>query len=258
MINNNRSLNSFLITFLLFFPISAFADPIVIFDQGHGQQFLAEHNGPLDLSEFANLFTNEGAEVISSNKTISPDVLSGVHALVISGPFLPFAETEIEAILEFIRQGGRLALMAHIGQPLARLIHELGGAISSAAVYEQENIIGENSRNFMVTDLQDHPLTRNLDAFAVYGTWALMAEKESVREIAKTSHDAWIDLNQNGELNKHDAKQVFALILAGSLGNGEFVIFGDDAIFQNRFLQGGNRILGQNLAQWFCLVRQSI
>jgi hypothetical protein len=85
-----------------------------------------------------------------------------------------------------------------------------------------------------------------------------MAEKENVKEIAHTSPESWVDLNQNGELNDRDAKQAFAIILAGSFGEGKFVIFGDDAIFQNRFLQGGNKILGQNLAHWFCAMLTSI
>jgi hypothetical protein len=28
------------------------------------------------------------------------------------------------------------------------------------------------------------------------------------------------------------------------------VLFGDDAIFQNQFLTGGNAVLGKNLARW--------
>jgi hypothetical protein len=248
----------FIFTLLLLLPVSGLAQTTVLFDQGHGQQFLVEKNRPLDLSGLANLFINEGATITTTDKKISSQVLSGVDVLIISGPFVPFTEPEIQAILQFIKQGGRLAVMAHIAQPIARLIKELGGVISSAAVYEQQHILGENPRDFMVTELQDHPLTKNLDAFSAYGTWALMAEKAGVKEIARTSPEAWVDLNQNGELNERDAKQAFAIILAGSIGEGEFVIFGDDAIFQNRFLQGGNRILGKNLAQWFISRLKSI
>ena len=246
------------ITFILLLPFTSFADCIVLFDQGHGQQFLVEKNRPLDLSELATLFINEGATITTSREKISPKVLSGVDILIISGPFAPLLESEIQTILQFVRDGGKLALMAHIAQPIARLIHELGGVISSAALYEQKNIIGTNSRDFMVSQLTHHPLTNGLDTFAAYGTWALMGEKEGVQEIARTSDDAWVDLNMNGVLNDRDAKQAFAIILAGEIGLGKFVIFGDDALFQNQFLQGGNRILGQNLARWFCSLKQTI
>ena len=246
------------ITFILLLPFTSFADCIVLFDQGHGQQFLVEKNRPLDLSELATLFINEGATITTSREKISPEVLSGVDILIISGPFAPLLESEIQTILQFVKDGGKLALMAHIAQPIVRLIHELGGVISSAALYEQKNIIGANPRDFMVSQLTNHPLTNGLDTFAAYGTWALMGEKEGVQEIARTSEDAWVDLNMNGVLNDRDAKQAFAIILAGEIGLGKFVIFGDDALFQNQFLQGGNRILGQNLARWFCSLKQTI
>jgi hypothetical protein len=245
-------------TLILLFPFTSIADSIVLFDQGHGQQFLVEKNRPLDLSELATLFINEGATITTSRDKISSEVLSGIDVLIISGPFAPLLEPEIQAILKFVNDGGRLAVMAHIAQPIAGLILKLGGVISSAAVYEQKNIIGTNARDFMVSHLINHPLTNGLDAFAAYGTWALMAEKEGVQEVARTSDDAWVDLNMNGVLNDRDAKQAFAIILAGEIGLGKFAIFGDDALFQNQFLQGGNRVLGQNLVRWFSHTRQEI
>lgn len=251
MIKEKKIVCSLLFAVLLLFPVNALSDSIVLFDQGHGQQFLVENNRPLDLSELATLFINEGATITTSKEQLSQDALKGVDTLIISGPFAPLADPEIQAILQFVKQGGNLALMAHIAQPIVKLIHELGGVISSAAVYEQKNIIGSNPRDFMVSSLADHPLTNGLDTFAAYGTWALMAEKKGVKEIASTSSDAWVDLNMNGILNDRDAKQSFAIILAGNMGMGKFAVFGDDALFQNQFLQGGNRILGQNLARWF-------
>jgi hypothetical protein len=40
------------------------------------------------------------------------------------------------------------------------------------------------------------------------------------------------------------------VVIAGSLGRGEFAVFGDDAIFQNRFLKDENLLLGKNLVKW--------
>jgi hypothetical protein len=40
------------------------------------------------------------------------------------------------------------------------------------------------------------------------------------------------------------------VIVAGELGAGRFVVFGDDAIFQNKFLDEQNRRLAKNLARW--------
>jgi hypothetical protein len=40
------------------------------------------------------------------------------------------------------------------------------------------------------------------------------------------------------------------VVVTGELGAGRFIIFGDDAVFQNRFLDRQNRQLAKNLARW--------
>jgi len=252
MIRLKRSLQFWLLLFILPFPLPAIAGPTILFDQGHGQQFLSSKNGPLDLSRLATLFTDQGATLITSEGPLTSDSLSNINILVISGPFFPITEPEINAIIQFVDHGGRLAIMAHIASPLIPLLHRLKISISSAAIYEQQNISGNNGRDFMVNHLQEHPLTREMDGFMVYGGWALMGRGTNMQEIAHSSQNAWIDLNGNGILNEKDAKQAFSLIIVGQSGQGSYAIFGDDAIFQNQYLKGGNLLLGGNLARWFC------
>jgi len=72
----------------------------------------------------------------------------------------------------------------------------------------------------------------------------------SASGLARTSPASWVDLNGDGVLSKGDAVGSFALIVSGTLGKGDFVIFGDDAIFQNRFLGDDNKKLAGNLGKW--------
>ncbi|HXQ23784.1 MAG TPA: hypothetical protein VN812_19045, partial [Candidatus Acidoferrales bacterium] len=51
-------------------------------------------------------------------------------------------------------------------------------------------------------------------------------------------------------LDPGDAVQSFGVLVAGQLGLGRFAIFGDDALFQNQFLMGGNVVLARNLVAW--------
>lgn len=249
---------AFFLTLFLFVTQIAQASPIVLFDQSHGQQFLVEKNRTLDLSGLADLFAEEGAIIKTNSEPISDALLHGIDVLIISGPFAPVVEKEVNAILKFIHQGGRLAVMAHISQPLGALLSELGVVVSSLPVAEQENIIGSNPKDFTITNLKPHPLTRDMTSINIYGGWALMNTKMNIDIIARTSHKAWVDLNQNGQLNDRDAVQSFALVLAGTLGQGKFAVFGDDAIFQNQFLKDGNLLLGRNLAVWFLGEKKTI
>lgn len=247
----------FALVFTVLTSVCAAAEPVVLFDQGHGQRFLVEQDRPLDLSGLASVFRQEGAQVRTGDAPLTSALLSGVDILIISGPFKPISEAETDAVLQFVREGGQLAVMVHISQPFLSLFKKLGIVISSLSVNEQENTLG-SPKEFLITKTKDHPLTRNLDAFAVYGGWALKALKPEVTEIAFTSPKAWVDLNQNGELNERDAQQSFAMVASGRLDRGSFVVFGDDAIFQNQFLKGGNLLLAENLVRWFCTRKTSI
>jgi hypothetical protein len=111
-------------------------------------------------------------------------------------------------------------------------------------------VIGGDPINFRVTALSPHALTRKVDSLAVFGAWALMNENADAVIIARTGRTAWVDLNGNNQLDAGDAVQAFGIAVAGHAGEGQFVVFGDDAIFQNEFLTGDNAVLAKNLGCW--------
>ncbi len=228
------------------------AAPVVLFEQGHKQQFLVEQEGTLDLSLFGGLFVEQGALVRTSESPLSKVGLEDVDVLVISGAFAPISEGEAAVIMDFLRQGGKMAIMTHIPSPYKSILPLLGVSVSNGVVREQENVIGSNPTDFRVKDLTPHFLTSSIDTFSIFGGWALLARNDEVHSIARTSSKAWVDLNKNDVLDKQDAMQSFSMVLAGQVGEGTFVVFGDDAIFQNQFLKEENLILARNLVTWFC------
>lgn len=226
------------------------ARPTVLFDQGHGQRFAIERDGDLELSHIATLFRESGYDVASTDSPLTGSLLGSTDALVISGTFKPYAPEEIEAIAAFVDRGGALCIMLHIAPPLSPLLERLGVDHSNGVIHEQENIIDSNPINFQVTLMANHPLFQGIRHFSVYGIWALRSLTPAVQAIAVTSPAAWIDMNRNGRFDPSDPRQSFAVVVVGHSGNGRYVIFGDDAIFQNKFLTGDNATLGRNLAAW--------
>ena len=223
--------------------------PVVLFDEGHGQQFLIDGIGPLHLSGLAQVLREKGLETRSTNQPLTAESLRGVDALVISGAFKPLSADEIAAVHAYLQVGGRMAVMLHIGPPVAQILHRLGVAISNGVIQEREHVLDQDI-NFRVTTLEPHPLTRGLEGFAIYGGWALLPMVEPVRSLAETSSRAWVDLDRNRQLNDGDAVQSFSVLVTGPHGRGEFAVFADDAMFQNRFLEGENLALAGNLARW--------
>lgn len=230
--------------------VAAPKSPVVLFDAAHGERFLPQGEDPLALSDLGKLFVAEGFSLRSGNEPLTPAILAEVDAVVISGPFIPFAPEEIDALSTFVENGGHVSIMLHVAPVAGTLLARFDVIYSNGVIREEPlaQIDGE-ALNFQVTHLGKEPLLVGIDQFAVYGGWALAAEGKSARIVAKSGKKAWIDLNNDRILTHQDAMQPFGIIALGEMGRGDFVIFGDDAIFQNRFLTGGNLLLGKNLVQ---------
>lgn len=222
----------------------------VLFDQGHGQKFVIEKEGDLQLSGFSGLLKEKGYDVRISMGQFNDAALNTADVLLISGAFQPVSPEETDAIVRFIDRGGKLCVMLHIPHPLTGLMSRLKVYPSNGVIQEQDNAINNSPKEFSVTNMETHEITRGLKNFGVHGAWALMTDSPTAQIIARTGPKAWIDLNADGKFDKSDAQQAFAVVIAGTLGKGKYVIFGDDAIFQNKFLSQENMALARNLADW--------
>lgn len=242
-----------LFTALLFFAPDALShpqSPVILFDEGHGMHFIIGKDGPLDLSQLADLIRQQGAVVAGGREKLTGSSLADKKALIISGPFTPYSKEEIEALVNFVLEGGKLAIMLHIPMPVYSLLLRFNVLASKGVIRERNNIIEHKDVYFQTNALFPHMLTGDLKRFSLYGAWGLLNTKPNVHILAETSPQAWIDLNGNNRKDKTERAQSFAMVVAGRLGKGEYLIFGDDAIFQNRFLVAENRKLATNLAAW--------
>lgn len=224
--------------------------PVVLFDAAHGEKFLPDQEDPLALTQLGRLFLDQGFKLRSSKEPLTPALLSAVDAVVISGPFTPLAAAEIDALYAFVERGGHLAIMLHIAPTASPLLARFNLVHSNGVIREEApaQIEGE-ALNFYVTQLQKEELFAGIERFAVYGSWALAAEGKGARIVASSSNNSWVDLNNDRTYSAADARQSFGIVALGEAGAGNFVVFADDAIFQNRFLVNENRRLAENLIQ---------
>jgi hypothetical protein len=226
------------------------AAPAVLFDEGHGQPFLAGGAGPLDLSALAGSFVGAGCTVHTTMQPLDAGQLAGRDVLIISGAFRPLTPAELAAVKDFLEAGGSLAVMLHIAPPLAGLLDLLQVDYANGILHDHQHAISGNSQNFKVVELAAHPLTESAEPFSVYGTWALRGLAPSVAVVAGSSPQGWVDLNHDDRLTPGDAVGSFGVLAAGTVGRGRFVVCGDDALFQNRFFDAGNRRLAERLVAW--------
>jgi hypothetical protein len=229
--------------------VSGAAAQTVLIDNGHGERFTISEKGPLQLSGFADIVRETGAKVVPLNQPISDASLAGADGLVISGAFKPLQADEIDALVRFMIRGGKLAVMLHIAPPLTSLLDRLGIEFTNGVIREHENIIGNNPQDFRSTRLGSHPVLKGVTEFSLYGVWGLRNIDVRSRVVASSSPKAWVDL-QGDKQQKKENTASFGVAVAGDVGKGGFLVFGDDAIFQNKFLDKNNRKLAANLAAW--------
>jgi hypothetical protein len=221
----------------------------VLFDTGHGERFLVGETGPLQLSGFAAICQTAGIRVATLEQPISDASLAGADALVISGAFQPLKPEEIDALIRFMQRGGKLSVMLHIAPPLRGLLDRLGVSYTNGVILERENILEGQPQDFRVNRLGSHPVLQGINEFSLHGAWGLMSLDDRARTVASTSPQAWVDLRHDKVQTKEETAS-FGVTCAGEIGKGGFLVFGDDAIFQNKFLDANNKALAVNLAEW--------
>lgn len=229
------------------------AAPVLLFDESHAQPFRIGQDGPLDLSALAALYRGHGYNVRSQAGNLTSESLAAVDVLILSGPFLPLTAAELKVVLDFIEGGGGLAVMLHVAPPVRQLLHRLEVDFTNGTLRETTGVLGGNPQDFRVANLADHPVTAKLEGFSVYGAWALRGTADHSGILASTSQYGWIDRDGDRRLTTNDAMQTFGVMVGGELGSGRFVVLGDDALFQNRFLDEDNRQLALALANWLAL-----
>lgn len=249
-----RNCRIYILAFILSFCLCSVAigavTSTVLFDESHGQQFLSGSEDSLGLSGLAGLLKERGFTLRASKEELTKETLTDVDLLIVSGPFLPFSDAEIKALTAYLEGGGGLLLLLHVAPPVRDLLHHLDVDFSNGTLREAHHAIDGNPLDFKVNVLADHPVTNGLDGFSVYGAWALRSTAEHVSILAQTSPQAWIDLNRDGRLSNGDAFQSFGVLAVGAIGQGRYAVIGDDAVFQNRFLDEDNRALAAKLSNW--------
>lgn len=227
------------------------AQPVALFDQGHGQRFVVEKTGEMNLGGLAEAFRSSGYEVRSTTEPLTPEALTGVSVVVTSGGFVPHKPEETAALKKFVEAGGGLSVMMHIAPTYEGLLSAFGIVGSSGVVHETENVEAINSLDFTAKDFSAHPLFEGVAGVKFYGSWAVASVKGGAEVVARTSKGGWIDLNRNKVRDeKVEPLGQLGLIAVANPGSGRVAAFGDDAVFQDKFLVGDNKKLASNLAAW--------
>lgn len=145
----------------------------VYFVQGHGERSLeASEEGGLSLAASALSAKNFTVEPLNlAEQTAIPDDAS---LIVLAGPKRPLFEPEVQALANYLAQGGSLLVMVDpdTNPGLDPLLSDWGVTLTNQIVIDasgQGRLVGLSPATPLVTQYGDHPITKDFsNGFTIY------------------------------------------------------------------------------------------
>jgi len=160
----------------------------LLFIEGHGERNplgIANH----DLGQWGKQLTAKGIKIRGFNIADNPVIPQNTSAIVIASPQLDYLPGEINAVIEYVKQGGNLLWLAEPGSlhQLDKLSELLGlNMLKGTIVDPNAQLLGINDPRFaLVSQYPKHDLTHNFNAVTLFPL------ARAIKPIP--NHDGWQD-----------------------------------------------------------------
>ncbi len=233
-----------------------------------GKFFTIYNIGTYGSSSFATLLEANGYSVDRiTDKPITSEKLKGYNVLVIMSPFRNYTDDEVNAIKEFVNNGGGLFLVgSNWGDVDGDQNFAFNKIARSFGVDFANNEIVTDDQNYIflsnfvtINDLKPSPITANVSTFYyLMGTYIKNPGPSNV--VASTSANAWGDqgfttpqgyTSSNLKKDPNESGGPLPVISEMDYGKGKVVFMGSAGSFINSFIYRGNEWkLGLNTVNW--------
>ncbi|KYK33396.1 MAG: hypothetical protein AYK18_15020 [Theionarchaea archaeon DG-70] len=184
----------------------------------------------------AKKLRSEFSVSIKKSGKLSYASLSNFDVLIICSFQENYSSAEIEAIKQFVENGGGLFFVAHYNSPNNSVSEPFGVLFPSEKVY----IWDEESKSSVrwciyISDLASHPITDRITQILIDDGVPIISY-ESGEVLAKTSETSWANNAESGIFYKKDDDEdsgPFGVLLVQSMGKGRTVFFGGRGTFYN-------------------------
>ena len=227
--------------------------------------------GPFGASEAKKLMEAVNFEVIPLNLASTGKVPTKADLVVLTNPSTGMLQAEQTALIDYIRDGGRLLLMLEPGgfDDIAFLMDELGLQSREGVVIDPSQSLLNDPYSPIVTHYHPSPVTKNLP-MVLMQTAAEISQAEGTKSdyvvstLAETTADAWLE--SNPRQLRFDPEQdvagplsvVASVVSRQPVGDRPensksalVIVIGDADIVTNRMIRmAGNRDLLLNSVSW--------
>ena len=215
--------------------------PIVLFDVAHMEIFGPKNTSQLGQSAAVARMRKAGMRVVATHDPFAPEMLKNASGVIISGNMQPLTAGELSALDAFMNRGGIVLVCVHIA-PMDLNIAQLYGLGLSPTVLQTTNPRpGDDPKNLVCTNIENRPLTAGVSSVRVMGAWGV-GFQDPTQIAVGTGADAWLDADGDGKLTSADTRGPFGMIVVRSVGKGELILSGDDAVFANLALASSDNV----------------
>ena len=242
----------------------------VLFLDGHGERKplgIANH----DLGTFGQELEKIGIRPRPLNLVAEARIPTDAAALVIAGPRTPLAPGAVEAILEYVRQGGHLLWLRDPDEPavLQPLAAVLGIAFLPGVVVDADapGLGIQNPAFIPIADYGPHPITEKLRAPALLPQAAALTVQPgggwTAAVLLESQPRSWTEtgpLEGRMQFDPDSAERSGPLTVGvalvrprpdAALSQQRIVVIGDGDFLSNTYLgNGANLELGLNMFNW--------
>ncbi|NYT01445.1 MAG: hypothetical protein GKC10_01635 [Methanosarcinales archaeon] len=214
-------------------------------------------------SDLASLLRDDGFEVSSiSERPLTAEKLRGFDVLVAILSNDDYTSSEIEAIYNFVQEGGGLFLVPNAW--FGRESYSINGIAQRFGVsYAKDGALMDLTSNYReipliikVEDITAHPITTGVHSLmSGYSTY--LEEIDGSQVLARTSSNAWFDiylLNSEGELNQQkdasEPSESFPVLAVQESGQGRVVYFTGFVLDNDQLVLGDNAVFSLNAFRW--------
>jgi ABC-type uncharacterized transport system involved in gliding motility auxiliary subunit len=252
----------------------------VYFLTGHGERAIDDSDRQ-GVSQAKDALEKDNYKVLTLNLSVTNTIPSDMAVLVVAAPQKPLQEVEWKTISEYLKNGGRLLLLAPPlvveGQfsPIGLedyLLQDWGVRLDNDVAIDAGSFFVQNNPTAVVIQYFAYTtITKDMRALQVYYPWARSLGQEqslpqgvTIEALAQTTADSWGETNLQSEQLQYDAGQdlqgplIIALSAEKSLPSvdktikSRLVVFGGADFAANTYLTAGagNLDLFVNSINW--------
>ncbi|MCD6574243.1 GldG family protein [Candidatus Aerophobetes bacterium] len=241
---------------------------IIYFLTGHGEKGIFNK-----CSKLREALESENYKVKELSLLREEKIPENASCLVIPGPEKNFFNNELQAIADYIKNGGKIVIMIdpYRCPSMEKFLVQYGIELDNDTIVDKTSkILGGEYLFPVVTKYESHPVTRNLNYasfFPIARSLKLKTKNEKnaeVEALAKTGKDAWGETNRKGLIEGKASfdknKDIPGPLIIGAVASipiqekkksAKLVVYGDSDFASNDYLEvSGNKDLILNTIGW--------